>query len=68
MTTQLNVVYLDKFDLFAQLGQKFNALISSLADAAQKRKAYNELVKLDDRMLADIGLKRGMIKNAVAGR
>jgi len=68
MTNQMNVVYLDKFDFLTGLGLKVQNLFAGLVDFAQKRAAHNELMKLDDRMLADIGLERGNLKNAVAGK
>jgi uncharacterized protein YjiS (DUF1127 family) len=67
MTNQMNIVYLDKFDFLAGLGQKIQNFFAGLADFARKRAAHKELMKLDDRMLADIGLERGNLQNAVAG-
>ena len=68
MTNQLNVVYLDKFDLLSTLGQKVQSLFANVAEFSRKRAAYNELMRLDNRMLADIGIERGNVQNAVNGR
>jgi len=68
MTNQMNVVYLDKFDFLASLGLNVQNFFAGLADLARKHAAHRELMKLDDRMLADIGLERGNLQNAVAGK
>ncbi len=58
MTNQLNVAYLDKSDLLTTLGHKASALFSNIAGYTKRRAAYRELMQLDDRMLADIGIER----------
>jgi uncharacterized protein YjiS (DUF1127 family) len=67
MTNRLNVVYLDKINLFAVLGTGLHRLASGVADYLERRAAYNAVANLDDRLLADIGLDRGEIRNVVSG-
>ncbi|MGH6904158.1 MAG: DUF1127 domain-containing protein [Geminicoccaceae bacterium] len=43
-------------------------LLEPLARRAQRRRAHAELAALDDRLLADIGLRRGDIQLALNGR
>ncbi len=63
MTNQMNVIYLDKFDFLTTLGRKASALISSIVAQAKRRAAHRELMQLDDRMLADIGIERYDLQN-----
>jgi len=58
MTNHMNVVYLDKFDFLTTLGHKASTMISNIVAYAKRRAAYKELMRLDDRMLADIGIER----------
>ena len=68
MTNQLNVVYLDKFDLLTTLGHKARSLFVNIVEYLRRRSAYKELMKLDDRMLADIGLERVDLLDSIDGR
>ena len=43
-------------------------LLEPLARRAQRRRAHADLAAMDDRLLADIGLRRGDIQLALAGR
>lgn len=45
----------------------FKRLFEKWAEASEKRKAFNELHKMSDYQLKDIGLTRGTIKEAVYG-
>ncbi len=45
----------------------FLAARESFADWRRKRRAYSELMALDDRMLADIGIHRSEIMRVVWG-
>ena len=42
-------------------------LLQKWKEASEKRKAYNELHKMSDYQLKDIGLTRGNIREAVYG-
>jgi uncharacterized protein YjiS (DUF1127 family) len=68
MMSQLNVVYLDRIDLLTTLGRQAQSLISKVAAFAKRRAAYNEMMKLDDRMLADIGVVRADLESMRSGR
>ncbi|MFZ4808518.1 MAG: DUF1127 domain-containing protein [Hyphomicrobiaceae bacterium] len=46
----------------------FKRLFASLRKALADRRAMNELHRLDDRMLADLGLTRSEIESRVRGR
>ena len=46
----------------------FVAARSAMAQHRQQRRAYHELMSLDDRSLADIGLHRSQIPALVEGR
>ena len=67
MNNQLNVVYLDKIDLPVFLVRAVTAPISAIRQYMSNRAAYRSLMKLDDRLLADIGLVRGDVQGAVLG-
>jgi uncharacterized protein YjiS (DUF1127 family) len=43
----------------------FNAARSAIANRLQRRRALDELMALDDRSLADIGIHRSQIPNLV---
>jgi uncharacterized protein YjiS (DUF1127 family) len=47
------------------LTRRIRTLIASLAAEQRRRRAIDELHTFDDRMLADIGVTRGDIDNAV---
>src|SRR5262245_44517166 len=56
----------DRWSAFQRaLAQRIKAIIASLAAERRRRLATSELHAFDDRMLADIGLTRGDIDNAV---
>ena len=56
----------DRWSTFQHaLVQRIKAAIASLAAERRRRRAISELHAFDDRMLADIGLNRGDIDNAV---
>ena len=43
-------------------------LVSALKRRVEKRRAYANLMQLDDHLLRDIGLTRSNLHSAVAGR
>jgi uncharacterized protein YjiS (DUF1127 family) len=43
-------------------------LVSAVKRHAEKRRAYANLMQLDDHLLRDIGLSRSELRSAVAGR
>ena len=56
----------DRWSAFRHsLARRINTMIESLAAERRRRVAIHELQTFDDRMLADIGLTRGDIGNAV---
>ena len=56
----------DRWSAFQHaLAQRIKAIIASLAAERRRRQALHELHAFNDRMLADIGLTRGDIDNAV---
>ena len=44
------------------LRETIMGFIARIRSAIERRRAYSQLVRLDDRMLADIGLTRGSIR------
>jgi uncharacterized protein YjiS (DUF1127 family) len=49
-------------------GALFRGIVRPIRAMYEARKAYLELMALDDRQLADIGLRRGEIELALTGR
>lgn len=43
------------------------SILSSLIRRAEKRRAYTDLLRLDDHLLRDIGLNRGDLHQMIAG-
>jgi len=43
-------------------------IVSAVRRHAEKRRAYVNLMQLDDHLLRDIGLTRSELRSAVAGR
>jgi len=50
------------------LGRFFKRVFRAMKDYRRRQRVRDELLQLDDRMLADIGLTRGDIENVVSGR
>jgi len=65
MNRQLDIVYLDKIGFVGKLFSKMAGLFGDLLAAARRHSAKRELMQLDDRMLADIGLERSNIDSAM---
>jgi uncharacterized protein YjiS (DUF1127 family) len=50
-----------------KLGQSLGRLRSAVAAAQRRRLGIHQLQRLDDRMLADIGISRSQIESAARG-
>lgn len=53
---------------FATIGRAFKRLANGVVRARTRRKVIDQLHRLDDRMLRDIGLDAAQIESAVRGK